>query len=84
MPAAAVLIPSFYSVIPQSYTFAKDPDATTSFAIVAIAVVANIASVLLLTGNFIVWREAWPVFGAFSIQLAWGLFLFARVLMVRK
>ncbi len=84
LPAAAVLIPSFYSVIPQSYAFAKDPDATTSFAIVAIAVVANGVSVLLLAGNFIVWGEAWPVFGAFSIQLAWGLFLFARVLMVRK
>jgi hypothetical protein len=84
LPAAAVLIPSFYSVVPQSYAFAKDPDATTSFAIVAIAVVANGVSVLLLVGNFIVWSAAWPVLGAFSIQLVWGLFLFARVLMVRK
>lgn len=84
LSAAAVLIPSFYAVIPQSYGFAKDPDATTSFAIVAIAVVANGVSVLLLAGNFIVWREAWPVVGALSMQLVWGLFLFARVLMVRK
>ena len=84
LSAAAVLIPSFYSVIPQAYAFAKDPDATTSFVIVVLAVVANIVSVLLLGGNFIVWREAWPILGAFSIQLAWGLFLFARVLMVRK
>jgi hypothetical protein len=84
LTAAAVLIPSFYSVIPQAYAFAKDPDATTSFVIVALAAVANTVSVLLLAGNFIVWKEAWPVFGTFSIQLAWGLFLFARVLMVRK
>jgi hypothetical protein len=82
--AAAVLIPSFYAVIPQAYAFAKDPEATTSFVIVALALVANIASVLLLAGNFILWREAWPVFGALSIQLAWGLFLFARVLLIRK
>ena len=73
LSAAAVLIPSFYAVIPQSYGFAKDPDATTSFAIVAIAVVANGVSVLLLAGNFIVWREAWPVVGALSMQLVWGL-----------
>ena len=84
LSAAAVLIPSFYFVIPQAYAFARDPDASTSFAIVALAVVANLVSVLLLTGNFIFWREAWPVIGASSIQLAWGLFLFARVLMVRK
>ncbi|MFT5442727.1 MAG: hypothetical protein ACI8W3_001771 [Myxococcota bacterium] len=84
LSAAAVLIPSFYAVIPQSYAFAKDPDATTSFAIVAIGVLTNGLSVLLLAGNFIVWREAWPIFGAFSMQLVWGLFLFARVLMVRK
>jgi len=84
LSAAAVLIPSFYSVIPQAYAFAKDPDATTSFVIVALALVANIVSILLLVGNFIAWREAWPVIGAFSMQLAWGLFLFARVLMIRK
>jgi len=40
-----------------------------------------IVSVLLLAGNFFVWREAWPLFGAFSIQLALGLFLFARILL---
>ncbi len=81
LSAAAILIPSFYYVLPQAYAFARDPDASTSFAIFAFALAQIIVSVLLLAGNFIVWREAWPLFGAFSIQLTWGLFLFARILM---
>jgi len=82
--AAVVLIPVFYDTLPHGYAFAKDPEASTSIEIMAIASAVVIVSVFLLAGNFFVWREAWPLFGAFSIQLIWGLFLFARVLMVRE
>ena len=84
LPAAAVLIPFFYRVQPQAYALARDPAASTSIPVFAFASAQNLVSVCLLAGNFIVWREAWPLFGAFSIQLIWGLFLFARILTQRN
>ncbi len=82
--AAAILIPTFYNLLPQAYAFARDPDASTSFWIFGFALAQAIVSVLFLAGNFIVWREAWPLFAAFSVQLTWGLFLFARILTRNK
>jgi len=79
--AAMILMPYFYQVIPKTYQFAIDPDLGTSFSIFAFVAAQAIVSGLLLVGNFIVWREAWPLFGAFSVQLSLGLFLFARILL---
>ena len=84
LPAAAVLMPFFYRVMPQAYALARDPDASTSIRVFAFASAQNLVSVCLLAGNFIAWREAWPLVGAFSIQLTWGLFLFARILTQRN
>ncbi len=84
LSAAAILIPYFYRTLPQGYTLARDPDASTSIRVFALASAQNVVSVCLLAGNFIAWREAWPLFGAFSIQLTWGLFLFSRILTQRN
>ena len=82
--AAAVLTPFLYRVQPQAYALARDPDASTSIGIFSVASAQNVVSMCLLAGNFIAWREAWPLFGAFSIQLTWGLFLFSRILTQRN
>ncbi len=81
LSAAVILMPFFYQVLPRTYAFARDPNVVTSISIFAFVAAQVIVSVLLLAGNFFVWREAWPLFGAFSIQLALGLFLFARLLL---
>ena len=81
LSAALILMPYFYQILPRTYAFARDPDLGTSIAIFAFIAVQVIISELLLVGNFIFWREAWPLFGAFSVHLALGLFLFARILL---
>jgi hypothetical protein len=81
LSAILILMPFFYRVLPRTYAFARDPDLGTSILIFGFVAAQVIISGLLLVGKFIFWREAWPLFGAFSVQLALGLFLFARILL---
>lgn len=79
----AVLLPN-YGVIRRAYTLAANPAATTTFVTLAIATSQVAVSVGLLAGNLVFWRAAWPLSIAFSIQLLWGLYCFARILTQRN
>jgi hypothetical protein len=76
---AAVLLP-YSRVIPRAYSLAVDPAATTSFVVLGVAICQLVVCVALLGGNLVWWRQPWPLSVAFSIQLLWGLYLFARIL----
>ncbi len=76
---AAVLLP-YFRVIPRAYSLALDPAVTTSFGVLGVAASQLAVCVALLGGNLVWWREPWPLLIAFSIQLLWGLYLFARIL----
>jgi hypothetical protein len=82
--AAFVLSPNMYPLIPQTLALVRDPEASTGAWIFVLVLAQFGACLSLFIGNLVVWRDAWPLFAAFSIQLTWGLFLFARVLTVRK
>ena len=82
--AATVQFSFLYLIIPQAYALAKDPEASTSIWTFGLAVTQCVASLCLLAGNLVGWREAWPLIAAFSIQLTWGLFVFARILTQRN
>jgi hypothetical protein len=77
--AAAALLP-YRRIIPNAYSLAMDPSATTSRAILGLAVCLVAACLGLLCGNLFWWREAWPLSISFALQLLWGLYLFARIL----
>ncbi len=81
--AAIVLAGFFYPVTPQAYAPARDPAKTTSLGVVALGLTQGSVSAFLLVGNLVHWQVAWPLLAAFSIQLSWGLYLFARVLTLR-
>jgi len=77
--SAAALLP-YARLLPRSYALAMDPDATTSLGVFGVAVVQLTIAAGLMAGNLAWWRQAWPLEVAFSVQLLWGLYLFARIL----
>ena len=70
-------------IIPRAYRLAIDPKASTVGSTLALLVVYVAVSLGLLLVNAIVWREAWPLVAAFSVQLVWGLWAFSRILTQR-
>jgi hypothetical protein len=80
---AAAFLP-YVRVIPRAYSLARDPAATTSLGVVGVAIAQLVVCLALLGGNLVWWHETWPLLIAFSIQLLWGLYLFARVLWQRN
>lgn len=82
--AAFALPPNMYPLIPQTVGLVRDPEASTRAWIFVLLLAQFGACLSLFIGNLVVWRDAWPLLAAFSIQLTWGLFLFARMLIVRK
>jgi hypothetical protein len=81
--AATVLLAQL-SGIPASYRLAIDPHASTSMPVLAFALAYLLVCLGLLGANLVVWREAWPLAAAFSLQLTFGVFLFARILIQRN
>jgi hypothetical protein len=69
--------------VPVAAALARDPEATTSIRVVVVGYAQGVACVATLVGNFLFWRDAWPLFAVFSVQLTWGLYLFSRIL-IRK
>ena len=77
--SAVVLLP-YARALPRAYSLAAAPSASTSYGLFAIAATQLVACLVLLASNLVWWHEAWPLLFAFTIQLLWGLFLFARIL----
>ena len=73
-----------YVGVTRAFVFARDPEMSTSLFVSAVAITLVVGCLVLYVANLILWREAWPLLVAFSVQLAWGLFLFARVLTQRN
>jgi hypothetical protein len=73
-----------YVAFTHGIALARDPEVSTSSFIVVLAAAILVGSIGLHLGNLTVWREAWPLFAASSLQLAWGVFLFARILTQRN
>jgi hypothetical protein len=69
---------------PSMLALMRDPNSSASPWIHALGTTLIAACLFLLAGNFIAWWDAWPLFAAFSLQLTWGLFLFARLLTQRN
>jgi len=84
LAAASVLPPNVYPLIPHTYGYWRDPERRTRGWVFAIVLPQFVACIILLAGNMVIWRAAWPLTSAFSIQVAYGLFLFARILIVRR
>jgi hypothetical protein len=82
--AASMLSPFFFRLTPRAIKLAADTAATTSSSVVALGSVQTLASVSILVGNFIAWGAAWPLLTASTLQIAWGLFLFARIMTHRN
>ncbi len=80
LPGIAALLRFLYPVTPGAYAFAREAGTTTSTGIVTLGTIQALVSVFLLVGNAVMWRTAWPLFAASSIQLLWALLLFARLL----
>jgi hypothetical protein len=70
-------------IMPRAYRLAIDPKASTLGSTFALLVVYVAVSLGLLLLNATVWREAWPLVAAFSVQLVWGLWVFSRILTQR-
>jgi hypothetical protein len=71
--------PAFIS-FKQAIAVARDPEMSPFYLIVVSAVVLLSSCLGLQIGNLWLWRDAWPLLAASSLQLGWGLFLFARLL----
>jgi len=82
--AVSILPPNYFLLIPGTYGYWRDPDTSTRGWVFAIVLAQFGVCLLLLTGNVFIWRAIWPLTAAFSIQLIYGLFIFARVLIVRR
>ena len=82
--AAALQFPNFFTGFSRGYVLVKSPESSTSGRIYAQAMVLIGGCLGLYAGNIIVWREAWPLFAAFSLQLSWALYLFGRFLTHRN
>lgn len=70
-------------IMPRAYRLAIDPMASTVGSTLALLMVYVAVSLGLLLLNATVWREAWPLVAAFSVQLVWGLWVFSRILTQR-
>ena len=81
---AATVHLAHLSLMPATYRLVINPEASTSMPVFALALAYICICLGLLGANLIVWREAWPLSAAFSIQLTFGLFLFARILTQRN
>jgi hypothetical protein len=66
-------------LVPRVYRLA-DSTVGWTLALVLLYIAVSLGLHLL---NAIVWREAWPLVAAFSVQLVWGLWVFARILTQR-
>lgn len=81
---AALLSPNVYPLIPASVGLVRDPEASTRAWVFSIILGSFVICSGLLILNLLHWRAAWPLIATFSIQISYGLFLFARMLTVRK
>jgi len=81
---APVLLGSLFRAVSPGFALVKDPESSSSPWIHAFAMAVFAICLGVLVANFTVWREAWPLFAVFSLQLTWGLFLFARLLTQRN
>ena len=70
-------------LMPRAYRLAIDPKASAVGSTFALLVTYVAVSLGLLLLNATVWREAWPLVAAFSVQLVWGLWVFSRILTQR-
>ena len=84
LAAVSILPPNVYPLIPHTYGYWRDPETRTNGWVFAIVSIQFGVCIILLAGNIVVWEAPWPLTAAFSIQIAYGLFLFARILFVRK
>jgi hypothetical protein len=82
--AAAILSRPASLAFTRGTALAKNPEVSTSQFVVVLAAALMLGALGLHIGNLLLWREAWPLFAASSLQLAWGLFLFARILTQRN
>jgi len=83
--AVSILSPNVYPLVPHTYGFWRDPEISTRGWVFAIVMGQLVACLVLLGGNIASPEvAAWPLVAAFSIQLSYGLFLFARILIVRR
>ena len=69
--------------MPLAYRLAIDTKASTVDSTFAVLIAYVAVGVGLLLLNVTVWREAWPLAAAFSVQLVWGLWVFSRILTQR-
>lgn len=81
---AAVLSPNVYPLIPGALSLVRDPETSTGAWVFLVILASFLVSSILLICNVVFWRDAWPLIVTFSIQLTYGLFLFARMLTVRQ
>jgi hypothetical protein len=84
LAAVLILPPNVHPLISHTYSYWRDPETRTNGWVFAIVAAQFGVCTILLAGNMVVWRAPWPLTAAFSIQVAYGLFLFARILFVRR
>jgi hypothetical protein len=82
--AGAICFRPLYIALTRGVSLAKDPEMSTSSLIVIASLVIILSSLGFNIGNFLLWKNAWPLLAASSLQLAWALFLFARILTQRN
>lgn len=82
--AAAVLCRTVYTALTRAVPLARDPASSSTLSIAVVVVSLTMACFLIHVANLAVWRGAFLLFLAFSLQLAWALFLFARILTQRN
>jgi len=80
---AAIAQLAHLRIVPTAYRLAIDPEASTLGSTLALLIAYVAVSLGLLLMNAAVWREAWPLVAAFSVQLVWGLWVFFRILTQR-
>jgi hypothetical protein len=68
----------------RSYSLVTSSESSTSGWIYWQAIILIATCVFVFAGNIFIWREAWPLYAAFSLQLGWALFLFWRFLTHRN
>jgi len=82
--AAMVLCRPVYTVFTIAIPLGRDPESSSSLFIAVVALTIISTCFLIHVANFALWRGAFPLLLAFSLQLAWSLFLFARILTQRN
>ena len=82
--AATVLCRAAYTSLTSSIPLARDPELSSSLFVALVALAIIWSCFLIHVANFALWRSALPLLLAFSLQLAWALFLFARFLTQRN